>query len=175
MKNKPLYLLVVTFLAPLVSCEGSENSFSVYSSAYSENSHEEPIDLGWDGLTEKLDEKESFALIVYRPTCPYCHDTIPFAQDYMEREKEKKEADSKYQALSLYYFDTMNNKDHINELQNLLLPAMAPTDMAVEANLLYVPNLTAIKGGEVISSETGLPQSQALMDEKLDEIKELIS
>lgn len=176
MKRKAIFILSLVFLP--VSCEMHTEPSSPMpnslGSSFSDAFTPFPEDFGWDGLTEYLDEQKDFVLILSRPTCPYCQDTVPLVQNWIEQEKEKKDSDPSYFTLDIEFLNTSLNAEHIDQLYDLVKPGMAENDKAVVEGSLYVPNLSVFKEGRLVFSETGLPQTEQAVAEKFEAIKTIL-
>ena len=126
-------------------------------------------------LKKLMADEASFALIAHRHTCPYCQDTIPFVLDYMGRESEAEDRDSSYVPLPLYLVNTQDDRPLVDFLTDLLIPLADPDSTAAQTGTLFIPNLAVFLAGEPVSFEIGLPQTQELMDARLDEVKAQIA
>lgn len=175
MRIRALLLLSLTcLLGPVSACQPGEapSSESTPVSTQTESDRiEAQITIGLAQLKELMSHGESFALIAHRHTCPYCQDTIPFVLDYMGREFENQTEDSAYVPLPLYLVNTQDDRELVDFLTDLLIPLADPESQAGQSGILYIPNLAVFLDGEPVSFEVGLPQTQVLMDERLDQVK----
>ena len=182
---KRLAALIALGLIP-ASCskqevEPKDTSFSSSSSVQSSSvervvdEFEESLTITLDELKEMREDQQSFCLVAHRITCPYCQEALPYLLNYMQIEMEIAAVNPSYQSLNLYLISTQDNREVVDYLSEILIPIAEEGDVSKESGTFYIPNLSIFIDGEPTLFETGLPQTQDSMTERLDEVKATIA
>lgn len=115
---------------------------------------EKPFAIGAVQLENMMQEKQTFILIWHRPTCRYCSLSLPIFEA-LAAERWAQDTSP-----LLFTVDTAEVREEIDEWFQVLLPAIAETDISYINKKLYVPQISSFKEGQPVFSKTGLPKEK---------------
>lgn len=106
------------------------------------------IEINYDDVLKKIDQKEDFVLYIGRPDCKDCQEFEPYLKSYLKKNK----------GIYLYYFNIKEYRDQANSQEATKKEKARYNQIRKKLDFSWTPTLKLVDNGKFVDQYTFLDE-----------------